>query len=68
MFTIFSADFFLLLFVVSQLFVFNKERVISAYVGNNKYLTGAELDQTTIETNPKKNFTYKASVITLCSE
>ena len=56
---IFVADFFQLLFVVSQLFVFQNEKTISKYVGNNKHLTGAELDGVTAENNPKKNFTLK---------
>uniref|UniRef100_H2YLP9 Piezo domain-containing protein n=1 Tax=Ciona savignyi TaxID=51511 RepID=H2YLP9_CIOSA len=54
------ADFFQLLFVIAQLFVFEHENgEWTQFGGDNRYLTGADLDQVTLVGNPRKNFMLK---------
>nr|CAB3264855.1 piezo-type mechanosensitive ion channel component 2-like [Phallusia mammillata] len=56
------ADFFQLLFFTSQLFVFERETSVwMKYGGDNRYLTGRDLDNATIASNPKKSFLMRKS-------
>jgi len=52
-----AADFFQLLFLISQLLVFEIETNVGLkFGGDNCYLTGDKLDNTKILSNPKRSF------------